>query len=761
MRNNKGFVAMVATVLTVVPIFSAAPAVSAQVAEGANSAAQTEALNAANGGDLGVNLLVNPGFENLQGGIPLPWEANNNKWQPDKAYVTSDAARTGNYGVQVQTTWIGQVVNVASDKAYEFSSWMKCQDTTHVQLKYEYYRDTVDGAGYLGGTRAFADVGTDWVKNKIDVTIPSDANKVKAYIMMPKTGGICDFDDTALYRIQQIPGVNVLSNKAFYYEDEDQGTISGTIGPDDQIYDNKFVDVSIAPKDGGAAVVQQSGIPLPSDGNFTYRFNPELLTLHQPYAATVTLKTYQGETLNEDTETIYRWERPTMMRKDGTLIVDGKPFFPTFGYHVPIGDFSKVGGSINTIQYSDTKRSQQNLGLEKDIELIQYQLDEAQKYGLKVVLPLYFNTNDLNGPKGEAYTRAIVSKFKDHPALLAYYMSDEPDLYNRSMDGLAAYYAIVRSEDPVHPTFIVVNSESEYQHYFRYADVLGEDIYPLPSAITPVGHAVHHSKELFPDRPVWAILQTFTMKGWPYLPNITEVRNMAYQSVLEGAQGLSYYSFTDPDWYFMDSPLYPDIVNFNQTEIPTISDIVTNGTKVDSYKDNNVQWGTWKKGNQLYAVAVNLTKDQQSVTIPLQYQGYEVRTIAPESSQSNLLTDHLSLTLPALQSTLIELTPFTSVVENSEAELLGAKLLIQHPHWTAYIDTIQQQLQMLDQALVSGQTDMHDASIRAKVVLQHIDNLADWLTNQHNVDGDKDQALGVLSLVRQQIQMIQDTIAIQ
>jgi hypothetical protein len=611
----------------------------------------------------------------------------------------------------------------------------------------------------MGGDRKFVDIGTEWVKNNLDLVMPSGANKVKAYFMATREDGICYFDDAAMYRIEQIPGVNVLSNKVFYYQDETQGTITGTIGPDDQIYENKTIDITIAPKAGGTPIISQLGAPIPDGGNLSFTFNPQLMTPHMPYIATVALKDAQGNALYSDTQTIYRWERPTMMRKDGTLMVDGKPFVPIMGYHVPTADYSQVGGTINTVQTVDNRRKGDGMGLEKDMEAIQQQLDEAQKYGLKVALSVYFKPDDLDGPKGAQYLTTIVSRFKSHPALLAWYISDEPDLNNKPVEELETAYTLIRTADPIHPTFVVVNSESAYKTYFRYADVLGEDVYPLPKGITTVGHAVHTANELFPDRPVWGILQTFTMKGWPYLPNITEVRNMAYQSVLEGAKGISYYSFTDPGWKLLDSPLYPGLVEFNKTEIPYITDIVANMDEINSYKDDNVQWGIWKKDNQLYAIAVNLTKDQQSVTIPFPYQGYVVKTIAPEASQSNLVADHLSVTLPTYQSTLIELTPFTSVVENSEVELLGAKLLIQHPHWPAYIDTIQLQLQMLDQALVSGQSDMHDALARAAVVLQHIDNLADWLTKQPNIDGDKDKASGVLAHVREQIQMIQDTIA--
>lgn len=608
------------------------------------------------------NLLENPGFEELNDdGHAASWAAKDD-WETGAVTTTPEAARSGSEGVKMEINnsdnyFIVQTVEIEGDKAYELSSWIKSNipSSGYVQMKVEFYRDTANLEGSRGDVRSDK-FGTydDWENISMQVESPSDANIAQVYLRLYGPGMV-QFDDASFHMTAHIPGVNILADRIFYYEDKQEGKITGATRSADGMYDDKSVDIQVYSEDDGTVVLQENGLPASED--FHFNFDPSIMNLQEPYTVEVALQTDEGETLFSDTETIYRWERPTTLREDGTIMVDGEPFYPVKGYKPHVEDFSKVDEAVNVVSGNKDRTD--------DFDAIQYYLDEAHKQGLKVIQSLKASIGDLDGRYGYEYAKEKVERFKDHPALLAWNIADEPEIHGIPMEDLAEIYKIVRTIDPVHPTYMVVAGMSHYETYGRITDVLAPDIYPLPNGpITTVGDGIEKATNLFPERPTWSILQAFKLPpNYPYAPNVTELRHMAYQSMLEGAQGLAYYSFTGSTWDLMDSELYPGIVSLYQKEMPYFSKFLLEGQQVDAHKDEGVQWKLWEHNNKLYAVAINLTEEAQTTVISLPEQGYHVKTIGPEFSQNSTFDNTLPLELAGLESTLIELTPFSSSAE--------------------------------------------------------------------------------------------------
>jgi len=126
-------------------------------------------------------------------------------------------------------------------------------------------------------------------------------------------------------------------------------------------------------------------------------------------------------------------------------------------------------------------------------------LDEAQKQGVKVIVSMTRKYT----PKGTAvkeFTDTITA-YKDHPALFAWYIGDEPEIYDNhdanpdddwmiTHGYLAAspgYYQLAKSADPVHPILISFNMlydplDSYYakvQRFFDVTDLVGMHNYPF------------------------------------------------------------------------------------------------------------------------------------------------------------------------------------------------------------------------------------------------------------------------------------------
>ena len=105
---------------------------------------------------------------------------------------------------------------------------------------------------------------------------------------------------------------------------------------------------------------------------------------------------------------------------------------------------------------------------EKIKQLIKF-LDLAEQYNIGTIITLFdfygnYHLNDWT--KNDHHTRTIVNAIKDHPALLAYDIKNEPDLdfdtrgKNRVINWLSHQVELIKSLDPKHPVTIGWSSTS-------------------------------------------------------------------------------------------------------------------------------------------------------------------------------------------------------------------------------------------------------------------------------------------------------------
>jgi len=134
-----------------------------------------------------------------------------------------------------------------------------------------------------------------------------------------------------------------------------------------------------------------------------------------------------------------------------------------------------------------------------------------------------------------------ITTLRDHPALLCWYVYDEP---SGERFAEADYrYKIARELDPDHPALINYLSNKLEGHM---GDIYSTDVYPIPrsspgSAISAVRRMkAAADKE---TKPVWMWLQG---TGYAYFmarePTPRELSCMVYGSLLEGARGIYYFA---------------------------------------------------------------------------------------------------------------------------------------------------------------------------------------------------------------------------
>jgi hypothetical protein len=135
--------------------------------------------------------------------------------------------------------------------------------------------------------------------------------------------------------------------------------------------------------------------------------------------------------------------------------------------------------------------------------------------------------------------------FKDHPALLAWYIADEPTGNNILPDSLMKIYKLIKEIDPWHPVSIVFMAP--FISSVRYADAMDivmADPYPVPDLpVTMVGNvAAQLVKEFEGLKPVWIVPQVFGGgEIWRREPTLQEIRSMTYQAIINGARGIQYF----------------------------------------------------------------------------------------------------------------------------------------------------------------------------------------------------------------------------
>lgn len=149
---------------------------------------------------------------------------------------------------------------------------------------------------------------------------------------------------------------------------------------------------------------------------------------------------------------------------------------------------------------------------------------------------------------------AIANDYKNDAILEGYYLFDEVDAY-RYGEEIRWNNQILAEVDIDHPTFGVTDEVNDtYSNFTKMADIVGVDPYPVTGKIddgqstdvlSRVGKAVRRMKEKSPNRPVYCVLQGFHYddRGDLRSPNYAELKNMAWQAICEGAEGLDWYSY--------------------------------------------------------------------------------------------------------------------------------------------------------------------------------------------------------------------------
>lgn len=313
-------------------------------------------------------------------------------------------------------------------------------------------------------------------------------------------------------------------------------------------------------------------------------------------------------------------------RLTGGLIVNKLPFFP-FGFYT----YSPVEPTLpeeEIIKGFNMISPYQKILPETMAERKAY-MDRCAQIGMKV----HYNLLSVSGGGGvssrieglsyeEKQKRLLeeIAAFRDHPALLGWYIADEPNGYKVPPAELEEIYQIVNDNDPWHPVSMVFMapflSSREYEDAM---DIVMADPYPLPDLpVTMVGNVASQLKKEFDGRrPVWIVPQAFGGgELWSREPTFQEIRAMTWQSIINGATGIQYFVRQGPN-YFPKNPSTWAECGRMAMEVAEITPWLLSDEEplpVESSSKNIIVSSRLHDG-QLIVIAVNKANEPSSVTI--------------------------------------------------------------------------------------------------------------------------------------------------
>jgi hypothetical protein len=238
-------------------------------------------------------------------------------------------------------------------------------------------------------------------------------------------------------------------------------------------------------------------------------------------------------------------------RFTGGLIVNKLPFFP-FGFYC----YSPVYPTLpeeEAVKGFNLISPYQKILPETLSERKAY-MDRCAEIGMKV----HYNLLSVSGgggvgskidglDDGQKRERLIeeIKTFRDHPALLGWYISDEPNGIKVTPAQLEEIYKTVKENDPWHPVSIVFMAPFlSSRKYTNALDIVMADPYPVPNL--PVTITSDVAEQLMTEfkgrRPVWIIPQAFGGgELWEREPTLQEIRSMTWQAIIQGATGIQYF----------------------------------------------------------------------------------------------------------------------------------------------------------------------------------------------------------------------------
>lgn len=325
----------------------------------------------------------------------------------------------------------------------------------------------------------------------------------------------------------------------------------------------------------------------------------------------------------------------------GALIADGLPVIP-FGFYTyyPLTEGvmdEEVVRGFNL--FSPYHRGPHDAD---DLAQIRAYLDRCAQIGMRVNYHLMWaNRAELTEEQWQSL-RTEVETFRDHPALLSWYIADEPAADRVAI--LERVRALVTQLDPYHPVTIVFYQGGAHARRFeRCLDIVMGDPYPIPDGpVTRVASMADELSAAYDGRkPLWIVPQAFGgNEWWRREPTAQEQRVMTYLALNHGARGIQYF-IRSPRISFPKSPIMWAECGTLALETAELTPPLTSAEPRPQVtcSPDTVDVAAFRERGMVTVIAVNTLNRPQALTVRLpgiDWSGetevlFENRTVAVEA----------------------------------------------------------------------------------------------------------------------------------
>lgn len=229
--------------------------------------------------------------------------------------------------------------------------------------------------------------------------------------------------------------------------------------------------------------------------------------------------------------------RPAYLTETGTILRNGKPFFPIGMYHPYAQDQSGVyGGTENGYRLLaehgfNAVQGGAPVGSDGRYDAVNFKksIDLAKKYGLVVDVPLYFR-GKVKAILDE--NLKAVKEYADDPTILNWKIFDEPlwtDIDGGAAAEVPGAYRALKAANSLHP--IELTLPSQYNFWVNFCDIIQPDIYPVPRyEVSLISERMKMVREVaLPWQNISVVLQSGWDKALTTQPTVPQARSMIYQ----------------------------------------------------------------------------------------------------------------------------------------------------------------------------------------------------------------------------------------
>ena len=248
------------------------------------------------------------------------------------------------------------------------------------------------------------------------------------------------------------------------------------------------------------------------------------------------------------------------------FVVGGEPFFPIGLYSVPheesFAELRRAGFNVvHSYEFSRTlylnpqsrERAIKEFDGLGDAAAAQY-LKTAADHDLLVLMT--FNrpqgsSQEVFSAKGREQMSQRIVALREQPALLAWYVADEPDGQEFAPEWVCENRQLAESLDTAHPTMSCLCVPSRFGEYAQTSEVLMYDPYPVcrePLSVVGGNHT-RLKKIVGPARATIGVIQAFDWRSYSWMhldtrpPTLQELRCMTYQAIVGGVSGVFYFCY--------------------------------------------------------------------------------------------------------------------------------------------------------------------------------------------------------------------------